>query len=112
MEKNIDIRHKLLSYTNLNTGSNPVWQDNVNMDSNPSCQDTSCPEVADLKAALIKAQEQASETMKFLTEMQQKMTRLEGEVQNKMSTFEAELFAEKNHNYLMNQELQALKAES
>ena len=33
------------------------------------------------------------------------------EVHNKMSMFVAEFFAEKNNNYLLNQELQALKAE-
>ena len=34
------------------------------------------------------------------------------EVHNKMSMFVAEFFAEKNNNYLLNQELQALKASS
>ena len=33
------------------------------------------------------------------------------EVHNKMSMFAAEFFAEKNNNFLLNQELQALKAE-
>ena len=76
----------------------------------PVCQNNPCSEAAELRAALVKAQETASEALLKITEMQEKMNKVE-EVHNKMSMFAAEFFAEKNNNYLLNQELQALKAE-
>ena len=97
MKKNIDIRHDLLSYTK-DLHPAPVFQNNP------------CSEAAELRAALVKAQETASEALLKITEMQKKMNKVE-EAHNKMSMFVAEFFAEKNNNFLLNQELQALKAE-
>ena len=52
-------------------------------DSNPVCKENTCPEAAELKAALIEAQEKASKTMLIIEEMQQKMISLEADMQSR-----------------------------
>ena len=80
-EKNVDIRHDLLSYTE-------------DLHPAPVCQNNPCSEAAELRAALVKAQETASEALLKITEMKEKMNKVK-EVHNKMSMFVAEFFAEK-----------------
>ena len=79
-EKNIEIRHKLLSYLNLSEA--------------PSSEvEHKCSE-SELKTALINAEKNTEEMKVMMTEMQQKMV-----------AFDAELFTVKNQNYLLNAEL-------
>ena len=88
IERNIDIRHKLLDYTNSAEKEITIVENNKN-DLNDA-----------LKNAIINAEKNASEAKLIISGMQEKM-----------AEFEAELFTVKNQNYLLNAELQALKAE-
>lgn len=88
-DKNVEIRHKLLSYLKLNES-----HISENMQDNEIIQNSQ------LKSALVNAEKSTLEVKEMMSDMKQKM-----------EAFEAELFVVKNQNYLLNAELQALKAE-